>query len=116
MNTHHHSTQALRALENTGALGLRSRLILAAAERLPKFTDRQMMLHLGHTDPNSVRPRITELTQIGLLTECGETHCPTTHRQVRLTRAATPEEKHKARDYWTRVRTGDAVQTQLAIP
>lgn len=50
-------------------------------------TDRECMEALGYSDPNFVRPRITELVKdLGLLEECGKTKCPTYQTTVRLVR------------------------------
>jgi len=47
-------------------------------------TDRQIMVRLGFSEPNQVRPRITELINKGLLMECGQTTCLETRKTVRL--------------------------------
>ena len=51
------------------------------------FTDRGLMRLLGFSDPNCVRPRITELVKAGLLVECDKTTDPTTGKTVRTVRA-----------------------------
>ena len=48
-----------------------------------KLTDRQVMNGMGFADMNSVRPRITELINLGLLFESGSVTCPTTNKTVR---------------------------------
>ena len=93
MSTHLNSVQALRALEDVGPLARRARLILDKARELDRpFTDREMMLKLGFSDPNTVRPRITEMLDYGYLMPAGNTTDTLTAKQVRLTRAATPAE------------------------
>tara|TARA_R100001163_G_scaffold14424_1_gene13172 strand:- start:4136 stop:4414 length:279 start_codon:yes stop_codon:yes gene_type:complete len=53
--------------------------------RLERFyTDRQVKTILGFNDMNQVRPRITELIQLGLLEEVGKTKCPITCKMVRV--------------------------------
>lgn len=47
-------------------------------------TDRQVMQGLGFSEPNSVRPRITELIEAGLLIEASNTKCPVTGKTVRV--------------------------------
>ena len=47
-------------------------------------TDRQVKTILGFDDMNQVRPRITELIQLGLLEEVGKTKCPITCKMVRV--------------------------------
>lgn len=49
------------------------------------LTDRQVMVALGYTEPNQVRPRITELIQNGYLVEAGKTKCAISGKSVRLT-------------------------------
>jgi hypothetical protein len=47
-------------------------------------TDKQVMEHLGFSDPNSVRPRITHLIEVGIVAETGSTRDPDTNKTVRL--------------------------------
>jgi hypothetical protein len=47
------------------------------------LTDRQIMGQLGYSDPNLVRPRITELLRKGIITEGTPIKCVTTGRLVR---------------------------------
>lgn len=51
-------------------------------------TDRQAMIGLGFSEPNAVRPRITELIELGLLRELGSVRCAVTGKTVR--RVAAP--------------------------
>lgn len=44
------------------------------------------MLFLGFVDPNSVRPRLTELIGDGILEEAGSVSDPITHKTVRVVR------------------------------
>lgn len=48
------------------------------------FTDRGIMNKMGFAEPNSVRPRITELIQEGWLVEYDSVKCPVTGKTVRL--------------------------------
>lgn len=48
------------------------------------YTDRQVQIEMGFPEPNSVRPRITELIKAGLLEECGKCKCNVTGKQVRM--------------------------------
>jgi len=48
-----------------------------------RSTDRQIMVGLAFTDPNMVRPRISELVKMGLLIECGGRRDPATGKRVR---------------------------------
>ncbi len=79
----------------TGSLdlfGKRHKKVLEAlrAARGPR-TDREVMVACGFADPNSVRPRITELLEAGILWESGSVECPVTRREVRLVALATRE-------------------------
>ena len=49
-----------------------------------QFTDRMILKKLSQTDPNYVRPRITELIKAGLLIECGKVNCHETGKTVRV--------------------------------
>ena len=51
------------------------------------MTDREIMRSLGFSDPNSVRPRITELIDAGIITEAGNTKDELTGKTVRKVRA-----------------------------
>jgi len=65
----------------------RERKIIEAFKVLQVASDRGVMNHLGFTDMNAVRPRITELTkQAGLLEECGKIHDEITCKPVRISR------------------------------
>ena len=72
----------------TDAFGKREVEILAylAEARGRTASDRECMIALGKTDPNSVRPRITELVKKGVLEECGAQEDPVTHKTVRVVR------------------------------
>ena len=48
------------------------------------LTDRDIMGHMGFTDMNAVRPRITELIDAGYLMEVGKVKCPVTGKTVRV--------------------------------
>lgn len=58
-------------------------------------TDRQVMLGLGKSDMNAVRPRITELLKLQLVVECGWKHCDETGKRVRLTCVRFVEPKQR---------------------
>ena len=61
----------------------RAILITLQHSREP-MTDRQIMEALELTDPNGVRPRITEAIQQGLLVECGAARDRISGKTVRL--------------------------------
>lgn len=60
--------------------------ILGALSQVGRATDRQVCEHLGFTDMNAVRPRLTELVKSGVVEEVGRVLDPTTDRHVRLLR------------------------------
>lgn len=63
----------------------RTREILAVFEGSKHpLTDRQVMEKLGKTDPNAVRPRITELVDAGVLKEEGSINDLATGKRVRF--------------------------------
>jgi hypothetical protein len=51
--------------------------------------DREIMERLSFTDPNKVRPRVTEMIKAGILRECGNVPDAQTHRAVRTVGLAT---------------------------
>lgn len=53
-------------------------------ERNGCVTDREVMRGLGFTDPNAVRPRITELIDAGRLEEVGSRRDGQTGKTVRI--------------------------------
>ena len=62
----------------------RAQMVLDWVRANGRATDRQVMQGLGFTDGNAVKPRISELIQIGLLVEVGATRCHITGKTVRL--------------------------------
>ena len=63
----------------------REKLILAALSGLKRgASDRELMIRLGFTDMNSVRPRITEMVKEGLLEEVSNQEDPITKKVVRV--------------------------------
>ncbi len=65
-------------------LGARLSEILAVFRRDGRMTDREVMRRLGYSDPNTVRPRVTEAIDMNLLEEVGKTEDPVTGRTVRV--------------------------------
>lgn len=63
---HANSLEAWRGLD----LGKRQAMVLACYDG--PHTDREVMDMLGTTDPNRVRPRVTELVKAGVLVEVGK--------------------------------------------
>ena len=50
------------------------------------MTDREVMSKLGFSEPNAVRPRITELIKKGFVEESGVIICAFTKKRVRMVR------------------------------
>jgi hypothetical protein len=92
--TMHANSLAAHASEcDAGNLSKRCKAILAVLEKDPCYlgrTDRMIMAALGFTDPNMVRPRLTEMVKAGILEECGETKDPATGHRVRRVRIKQP--------------------------
>jgi hypothetical protein len=71
--------------EERSSLSKRSSLVLAAFRRMGRpAMDREIMVFLGFSDMNAVRPRISELCDGGYLLEIGKAICPTSGKTVRL--------------------------------
>lgn len=80
--------------EELPKLSERETAVLKAFDRLGFSTDREIMQHLGFTDMNAVRPRITALIQSGLLVDTGmNTRCPVTGKRVRRVMVAPDARK-----------------------
>lgn len=69
--------------EGRQALSERAGLVLAWVREHGPATDRQIMSGLGFGEPNAVRPRVTELVDIGMLAEVGSVRCSVTGKTVR---------------------------------
>jgi hypothetical protein len=91
MSMHKNSRAAYAAEQET--MGRRALACLEAVRELGYATDRQVRDHLAMHDMNAVRPRLTELVQAGWLAECGEVLDFATHKQVRVLRCTTAEER-----------------------
>lgn len=79
---HQHSRLAYHA--ELPRLSRRAAAIIAWLELHPCKTDREVMLGMGFTDMNSVRPRITEAIDRGALIDVAEKRCPVTGKTVRI--------------------------------
>lgn len=49
-----------------------------------RLTAREIMSKMGFTDPNSVRPRVTELMQDGIIEACGKKKDAVTRKTVAI--------------------------------
>jgi predicted HTH transcriptional regulator len=88
---HDHSLQSHK--KHLADFGERERIIYDLLRAHGPMTDRAVMQRLGYTDPNMVRPRITELKKSDWVVECGEVEDPVTHVKVRLVKALTTEDR-----------------------
>lgn len=71
-------------------LGERALAILDWVRANGPATDRQIMRGLHFTDPNTVRPRVTELVDAGELVQCGTVICDFSYKKVRLVKVTPP--------------------------
>ena len=92
MNRIHSNSVASYWQGSLDLFGKRHQQVIRAlrASALP-MTDREVMIALGFSDPNCVRPRLSELIDAGLAYECGDRECPVTRKRVRLVRLVTRE-------------------------
>ncbi len=82
-----HNNSIRTYYEEKPKLNKRAKLIYEYLLDLPPnccHTDREIMMALGYSEPNQVRPRITELVKMGMLHEVGKTKCDITGKNVRL--------------------------------
>lgn len=79
--SHPNSVSAYHAEEVK--LSKRARAVLRWITEHGPHTDRQVMQGMGFTEPNAVRPRITELIDANKLMEVGNVTCPVTRKTVR---------------------------------
>jgi hypothetical protein len=78
---HANSLTAYR--EERPKLNGRKKLIYDYISRRGPCTDREIMSALGFSEPNAIRPRCTELLQMGLLTESDSIRDDLTGKRVR---------------------------------
>jgi hypothetical protein len=85
-HVHRHSIDGYHA--SKGAISRRAMLVLKVLResRVP-MTDREVMRALSFSDPNAVRPRITELIDAGIITEAGSVRDGLTGKTVRKVKA-----------------------------
>lgn len=93
MKTDVHQNSIAAFHEEEGRFGARAGAILAWIHVHGEATDREVMLGLGFTDPNSVRPRISELIDSGDLEEVRSTRCPHSRKTVRVVDVPRPGQR-----------------------
>ena len=80
-----HENSLLAYLEGKeGQFSKRQDEILRILAIMPQATDRQLLELTHYSDLNAIRPRVTELVQLGALEEVGSTKCLVTGKRVRL--------------------------------
>jgi predicted HTH transcriptional regulator len=87
---HDNSIAAYRAEETK--LSRRAEDVLAWITQHGPHTDREVMAGMGFREPNSVRPRITELIDAGKLLEVCSRRCPVTGKTVRVVDIRRPRQ------------------------
>jgi transcription initiation factor IIE alpha subunit len=89
---HDHSLAAHREGGCDGTIGERAMQVMEAFLRRGPMTDRECMTLLGYSDPNTVRPRISELVRAKVLVECGRRRDSVTGKTVRVCRPRPAEQ------------------------
>lgn len=73
---------SLEAYQALGDLAERQKLVLDTIRRFPGMTATELTKLLQKSDPNFVRPRITELLSLGLVVEGDRRKCLLTNRSA----------------------------------
>lgn len=81
-NVHANSIEAFHA--SARMISRRAQAVLEWVREHGRATDRQIARGLGFAEMNAVRPRVTELVDLGVLHEVGSTRCEVTGKTVRL--------------------------------
>lgn len=89
MTVHKNSVAAYH--EEKKKLSTRALLIAAWVQMHGRSTDRQVMIGMGFSEPNAVRPRITELVDAGELVEVDSVRCEVTGKTVRVVERPTKQ-------------------------
>jgi predicted HTH transcriptional regulator len=79
---HENSLKAYIEEKEEDRIGRRQQEILKCIKRFKVVTAREIMLHLEYEDMNQVRPRLTELKELGLIREIDKTKCLWTGKTV----------------------------------
>ena len=90
MRLHTNSLQAFHSEQPK--LSAREQLVYDYILEHGPRTDREVMQGLGFTEPNSVRPRISRLVEIGRLMEVGSITCRVTNKTVRRVDVSRPRD------------------------
>lgn len=81
------SVMSLQDLADT--LSDRRRAVYELIRRNPGRTDRELSREAGYADPNQLRPRRTELLDMGLIREAGKRRCEVTGKTATTWRITT---------------------------
>lgn len=86
-------TSVISLQELRDELGARQRFVLDLIESFPDCTDRELAMKAGFTDPNSIRPRRSELFHKGLVAESGKRRCRVTGKLSTTWRVRTDSDQ-----------------------
>ena len=76
----------LESYIKTKVTGRQKKVLDALGDK--EMTARMIAAELGYSDMNAVRPRITELKELGVIEACGKAYDQTTKRNVALFKRA----------------------------
>lgn len=88
MKTHQNSLLSYWSSGATNSFNRREQLCIAAYRKLGSATDREVMVACGFAEMNCVRPRISNLIDLGVAVEVGSVTCPVTKKTVRRVQLA----------------------------
>ena len=89
------SIKAFIELRDSGILNDRSIYIYEFILRCPDLTARELTKMMGKEDPNYIRPRITELVDMGLIESNGKRQCSITNKTVYVWKVITDFDLNK---------------------
>lgn len=91
------SVQTYHEIEDEGLLGEMQLKVFNALKELGEASDREIAHYLSAEDPNSVRPRRKELSDLDLIMEAGKRHCTVSGRMVLIwTINPSPNRRNRA--------------------
>lgn len=89
--SHDNSLAAYMDIIDDGTKDTRAKMVLSYIRHHPNSTAREIMLGLGFTEPNTVRPRLTELKKAGFILESGNKKCDYSGKKVSTFDTGRPE-------------------------
>jgi hypothetical protein len=81
---HENSLETYDEILNDGSISKRCKVIIEAYQKYGSMTDRDVKDCLNFQDMNAVRPRITEMLQVGILQEVNTILDKATGKPVRV--------------------------------